>query len=140
MLDIDFYNDKYSSKFIYPREYAIIDAVYDYGVCDDDICYLKKDDEPIMYVFSDDKVVKFTVDNNKSWFTYLLEGNADVKVISRKLGELRNKQYITKRKRYVVSFEFDGDTVVLDPINDSLPCAEELYINEIDNIIDILGI
>ncbi|SCK03188.1 Uncharacterised protein [uncultured Clostridium sp.] len=140
MLDVDFYDDKFYSKFFYPREYAIVESIYNYGVYDDNICYLKNDDEPIMYVFKENRVVRFTIDENKSWLSHLIERDIAVNVRSLNIGEIRKKNYTSKKRKYIVSFEFDGEVVVLDQINDCITDTEGLYISQMNRIIEILGI
>lgn len=136
MYNLKYYLDAFSNSCRYPLVNALLKEVEIYGVdAELDICYLKNmyidGVNPILYVFTEVKILKFTVDNDKDFnVTVNIFNRCDVKNIS--------YTHAIYDDEYSVSFNVGDENIKIDPNTDTKINHSVRYHRAIPTIINYL--
>lgn len=134
--NLKYYTDIVTGSSKYKLERALLDEARIYGVDDEnDICYLQnlfvENKNPILYVFTNEKVIMFLVDN---------ESDCNITVKLCKKSNLKNISYTHAYydSEYTVEFLMNGEKIVLVPNNDTNTIHSYKFNNNAKNIIEYL--
>lgn len=134
--NLNYYLNMLNESYRYTLSKLLLNEAKQFGVdIEKDICYLKnlflEDEAPILFVFTAEKVLAFSVDNEK-------ESNITVKICNKI--DLKNISYIHAYydSEYQVKFFMNDEEIVLIPEKDTNTHHASSFNDNLKHIIEYL--